>query len=111
MQKRTRRRTAAQWDQLVREWEASGLPGPQFARRRGLSARQLSWWRWRLRSAGRGGAEPRLVRVEVGPVTPLAAGWEITTPGGHRLRVEGAASAEELRSVLSGILAAERGAS
>ena len=46
------RRTQKQWKQIVREHDRSGLSTAQFARRRGLNANTLQYWRWKL---GRGG--------------------------------------------------------
>jgi hypothetical protein len=43
--------TRAEWIERVRRCEQSGLDPAKFARREGIKAKQLSWWRWRLRSA------------------------------------------------------------
>ena len=46
----SRRRSAVAWAKLVSAWEASGVDAETFAGRRGLSARGLKWWRWKLRA-------------------------------------------------------------
>ena len=40
---------------LVAAWQASGLPQAAFARRRGVSAQRLSYWRLRLAPLGKPG--------------------------------------------------------
>ncbi len=70
------RRTAAEWHELVSDWKGSGLTAREYAAWRGLNARTLSWWKWKLGTdGGRGFLEvvlpekdvPDLV-VEVGDV-------------------------------------------
>jgi hypothetical protein len=43
------KRSRAEWRRLREEWEASGLPRREFARRRGLNFRTFSWWCTQLR--------------------------------------------------------------
>src|SRR3989304_442007 len=45
----------AQARRALAGWRASGLPLARYARRRGVSARRLSWWRDRLGGGGGGG--------------------------------------------------------
>lgn len=45
---RRERRGEAAGRALVAAWQASGLPQAAFARRRGVSAQRLSYWRLRL---------------------------------------------------------------
>ena len=40
--------TADQWLERVREWKASGLTASEFSARRGLKAKQLNTWAWKL---------------------------------------------------------------
>lgn len=42
------RRSRAEWEQLVREVEGGGSVA-EVARRHGVRARTLTWWRWQLR--------------------------------------------------------------
>lgn len=37
------------WSEIVARQERSGLTIRDFARRNGLNANTLTWWRWRLR--------------------------------------------------------------
>jgi len=46
---RQKRRSAAQWAEICREYLASGESGEEFARRRGLKQSTLLWWTSRLR--------------------------------------------------------------
>lgn len=40
--------TEKAWLERVREWRASGLSAPEFARERGFAAATLRWWSSRL---------------------------------------------------------------
>jgi len=102
-----RRRTSAEWERVVRQWERSGLSAREFAARRGLVARTLVWWRWRLRRDGEAASaaivkarpsRPSTPRVDFVPVevedaddartsTPSEVAWELHGPEGHVLRV------------------------
>jgi hypothetical protein len=42
------RETRKQWVERVRQWGRSGLDAETFAKREGVCARTLIWWRWRL---------------------------------------------------------------
>jgi transposase-like protein len=44
-----RRRSRAEWTELVRALEGSGLSVGRFAAERGLAPNTLAWWRSRLR--------------------------------------------------------------
>jgi hypothetical protein len=118
-----RRRSAKEWQKLVRAWRRSGLPAGEFAAHHGVKAQTLSWWRWQLgaervrRPAKRKVAKrraPRLVAVEVsGPSsgagdrsTPT---WELVMASGHTLRAYRGAERAELLAVAE-LLARHRGA-
>jgi hypothetical protein len=45
---RWRQWTAAEARRVLKAWRASGLPLATFARRRGLCAERVRWWRQRL---------------------------------------------------------------
>lgn len=98
-----RRRSAAQWAELVARHQRSGLTVGEFASREGVSRSSLFWWRWKLRSVDPP-EEPalRLVEVTVDPQpTRAPVGWELTFAGGHTLRVQGALGDDALRTVLA----------
>lgn len=87
----SRCRSAVAWAKLVSAWEASGVDAETFAGRRGLSARGLKWWRWKLRATPTPPvpSDLRLVPVELSEEPAAAAHvlWEIEGPGGQVLRV------------------------
>ena len=70
-----RRRSAAEAERLVAEFEASGLSRREFCRARGLSIWTLDGYRKRLQKARRAreGAD-QFVAVEVSPPKPPAEG-------------------------------------
>lgn len=71
---RRERRGEAAGRALVTAWQASGLPQAAFARRRGVSAQRLSYWRLRLGpDRKRGGAVSDAGFVEIPPAAPAAA--------------------------------------
>jgi transposase-like protein len=102
------RRSAREWERLIRELERSGETPASFAKARGIRPDTLKWWRWRLQSKGKAPAretkatvrarrQPKHVRlVAIKPVydqesrersiapTPV---WELLAPTGHTLRV------------------------
>ena len=109
-----RRRTSAEWAELVSEWQQSGLSAEAFATQRRLKASTLSWWKWKLETQQRGSPKapersgPRLLPVEVvesefdGEV-----GWELRTAAGHVLRVHGALTDAQLEEILGAMMVDE----
>jgi hypothetical protein len=106
-----RRRSSAEWEELVEEWGRSGLDDEAFAAQRGVDRRRLAWWRWRLsKERGAKSGAPRLVRVDVeaepqADTKTMAAprrSWEITTTRG-RLVVHGGIGFAELGAVLTAL--------
>ena len=100
---RGRRRSRAEAEELVREYEASGLTRPAFCASRGLSVTALDKYRGRFRR-GRQTGEGRLVAVEV-----LAGRWAAASSGsalwvelvnGRRIGVSSGFDAAALRSLL-----------
>jgi len=92
------RRTAAEWQQVLRELERSGETAVAFARARGIRPDTLKWWRWRLRSKGKRAASPgrsvKLIAVDPMPESARESAdrgetpvWELVAPSGHELRV------------------------
>lgn len=104
-----RRRSAAEWAELIESWEKSGLGAAAFARSRGIAASTLSWWKWQLSKRKRSRTAPRLVELEVVPEISGATDpvWELRTAKGHVLSVHGRLPPEELREVIAVLLEAE----
>ena len=42
------RRSATEWGEIVEAWLASGCSRAEYARRVGVNATTLGWWRWKL---------------------------------------------------------------
>ena len=107
-----KRRSSAEWEALVEEWERSGMDGEVFAAQRGVDRQRLVWWRWRL-SKGRGAKADalRLVRVDVQAPAPVSTkdmtvprrSWEVTTGRGQLIVHEGIGPSE-LGAVLAALL-------
>lgn len=96
-----RRRSAAEWRQIIERWKRSGQSAKTFADRHNLSRSSLTWWRWRLRSEGSAAAQTAsLAELSFVPLTtsstpgaeaPLAeARWVIETAAGVRVEMSGA---------------------
>jgi transposase len=103
--------TRAEWIERVRRCEQSGLDPAKFARREGIKAKQLSWWRWRLRSAVELAtpAEPAFLPVRVIASMPAPTltppqqptPIEIELPNGRLVRVRPGFDAVTLGRVLA----------
>ena len=98
----TRRTTAAEREEILREYRESGLSRREFARRRGINPLTFHGW-FRKRAAIPGGSgKTAFVRVAVkaGPENGPALSAEYTS--GVRIRMEGLSlrqAAELLREV------------
>lgn len=100
-----RRRSAAQWAQLLASWDRTTTLPEDFARRHGVSPATLAWWRWRFKrdaSLAPPTDAMRLVRVDLSdePTDASRDDWEFSSPSGHTLRVHGAIDAASLALVL-----------
>jgi hypothetical protein len=98
-----RRRGRVEAEQLVREYESSGLTRQAFCADRGLSVAALDKYRWRHCRATESGAD-RLVPVEVWSGMSAAAGsgvalW-LELPNGRRIGVGSGFDAAVLRRLL-----------
>ncbi len=100
------RRTRKEWSALVVGLERSGESVRSYASRRGVNARTLGWWRWRLRRDRERGAavesSPSFVPVSVAgwageQVAPMSVNFvsgvaatsvEVGLPNGVQLRFE-----------------------
>ena len=113
---------ARQMRRVLAQWERSGLTLTEFARRHGMAASTLTWWRRvfrdaevqpaatsdgeprRGRHAGRPprGREGAFSEVRLAPPALLAPPvWEIVLRSGHVLRVPPAIDAAALRAVVA----------
>jgi len=98
-----RRATRAIWAERVARWERSGLTAAAFATRAGVNPHTLTYWKWRLKTAG----PPRPVGVEFVEVVPplpraprVSAVVDVTNPAGYRLRVPDDVGCDRLRALL-----------
>lgn len=67
------RSTREEWAARVARWRASGLTATKFASEVGISARSLSWWKWRLASKpGSDSPKRALARRIPRPIAPPA---------------------------------------
>jgi hypothetical protein len=86
-----RRRSRAEAEQLVVEYEASGLSCVEFCRKQGLSLATLARYRKR-RSQGNPGSGDRWVAVEVSAASPapeggVSSGLAVALQGGRRIEI------------------------
>jgi transposase-like protein len=74
---------------VIDAWRESGETVAAFARREGLVAHRVYWWRGRLGGGSLPAASllPVVVRATPGPRTPSAAGISVWTRQGHRIDV------------------------
>jgi transposase-like protein len=106
-----REATRAKWTELVERWGSSGLTGAEFARRSGINAGTLSYWKWQLgREARKSGLARRSTAdkraaafVEVMATLPAAAGdqLEVVIDGKTVVRVPSGFDDETLRRLLA----------
>lgn len=87
MKRGHKRRLKSEWEQIIKEWEASGVSQPQFCISRGVALSTLQYWRKKLKR------ESQANFVELVP-TPLASNEsnkeiELVLPHGIVLRVKG----------------------
>ena len=106
--------TRAEWKDRVDRWKESGLEAADFAKREGLKAQQLYWWKWKLGSteeASSERAEPRFVPVRVVeqpappvPAVPPAPAWvEIALPNGGLVRILPGVDASTIACVMAAV--------
>jgi hypothetical protein len=99
---RWRSREAA--EELVKEFEASGLSRKQFCEQRGLSLGTLDLYRKRRRLAEGGAADPkgRLVRVKLSPERAQGgSGLQLVLGSGLRVEVGASFDEETLKRLLA----------
>jgi hypothetical protein len=107
-----RRRSRAEIEQLVAEYEASGLGRTAFCQQRGLSLSTLARYRRRQeQTAGEAAEGKRWLAVEVSGSAAVAggertSGLAVVLPGGRRIEVGRGFDADTLTRLLA---VAERG--
>jgi hypothetical protein len=109
-----RRRSAAEWTQLVAAFQESGLSPEEFAVSQSVPVSRLRWWKWHLGAVRRSSPTPieelRLVPVVVEPSVvpdgppPAVPAWEVCTSRGDVLRVYSAVAPAEIQAALSALL-------
>lgn len=112
----SRRRSAAEWTQLVAEFHAGGLSPEQFAASRGIPLARLRWWKWHLGSGQHSPSnadelrllpvvfEPAPAPVPASPSDPSTPAWELCTAGGDVLRVYRASAPAEIEAALVALM-------
>jgi transposase len=99
--------TRAEWSARVKKWKRSGLAVEEFARREGIDAKLLGWWRWKLGSTQIAASviapEPRFLPVHVmaSQSPPAATPIEIVLRNGWVVRVSPGFDAATLERVLA----------
>lgn len=111
-----RRRSRAEGERLVSEFEQSGLVRKEFCVARGLSVHTLDAWRRRVAQSGCG---EKIVPVEIvegresglGSMRAGSAGWSgqfrIVLADGFRIEVEPGFDAAELRRLIAALDSAQ----
>ena len=120
MSKKTKRRSAAEWAEIVAQWKASGQSRDAYAKRHGLNAGTLGWWRTQLdhgrvsrstsarrNASGTRQKSPRtkvaFAEVRVAQAQSVAPRLEVVARSGHVVRIEGEVDAVALRAVLQAV--------
>jgi len=62
------RRSRAEWEEIIRTFEASGEPLQSFCAKRRIRPETLTWWRWRLRASSKSTTSRRRTDVRLVPV-------------------------------------------
>jgi len=107
-------RTERRWRRIVEEWWRSGLSGPRYAEREGVSVGTLYRWNRRLRQQDAASAEftppavPRLLPVAIIDEVPAVArestsALEVVLPGGEVIRVAADADLSHLGRVVAAL--------
>ena len=96
-----RRRTPAELEQIVREFESSGLNRSQFCRQQGLTWGVLNRHLRRLQAGGRGASSEALIAVELagnkrGSEDAGSCGLSVVLARGRRIAVSGGFDAVSL---------------
>ena len=100
-----RRRSRAEVEQLVAEYEASGLGRTAFCQQRGLSLSTLSRYRRRRQQTACEGANGKgWLAVEVSGASAIGggvSGLAVALPSGRRIEIDRGFDAETLKRLLA----------
>ena len=100
MRKR-KKRSRAEWAELVAEWQAGDLTQQAFAKRKGIAPTTLSWWACRLRREAR--EQRALVPVDVVADAPAACGEFRIEVAGRTVFVPASFDAAALRRLVTAL--------
>ena len=100
-----RRRSRAEAEQLVAEYEASGVSREEFCRQQGLSLATLARYRKRRRAQGEAASKGRWLAVELGGAGPAAgsgaaSGLAVRLSSGRRIEIARGFDAPTLMQLL-----------
>lgn len=97
-----RRRSRAEAEQLVAEYETSGISQEEFCQRHGLALSTLARYRkWRRQQGRDEAGSGRWVAVELSPPQPAGSGLAVVLAGGRRIEVGRGFDATTLRELMS----------
>ena len=98
-----RRRSRAEVEQLVVEYETSGMSRVEFCQKHGLALSTLAWYQMRREQGHDGGAGPnRWLAVELSGAHPVGArGLTVVLTGGRRIEVGRGFDAQTLQQLVS----------
>ncbi len=113
------RRSAAEWSELVTQWEASDVSTTAFAARHGVGASSLYWWRHKLAEIPSGakqsasasssvvlkgtGQPVAFTEIRVAGRAEFVSPLEVVARSGHVIRVHGKVDASALRALLAAV--------
>lgn len=116
----SQRRTAKQWALLVKRWRQSGKSAEEFASSRGIKARTLRWWGWRL-----GREEPSPTPAETSEMSLVEVqlerretrraraegdtAWELVTVRGDVLRVYAGTPSRDVLEIVHALASGKDG--
>ena len=100
-----RRRSSAEVEQLVKEYEASGLGRQAFCKKHGLSLTTLSRHQKRKQLWAESARASRLLPVEISPARPAEASQkrgelQVCLSTGRKIEVRGGFDAQVLRQLV-----------
>ena len=96
-----RRRSRAEAEQLVVEYEASGMNRVEFCQRHGLALSTLARYQRRRQERGDATGPSRWLAVELSPPHPAASGLAVVLAGGRRIEVGRGFDAHTLQQLVS----------
>lgn len=120
MSKTRKRRSAAEWSEIVANWKSSGESREAYAKRHGLNPGTLGWWRSQVdhgrvdptrrapEGCRKGREQDTRTKVEFAEVRVAwpkaeASSLEVVARSGHVVRVSGRVDAVALQTVLQAV--------